>query len=67
MSDALQGGAVAATALRASLLRSGRWAAGLAAIGGFVADVLQPLAPFAALTLVGNQSPYVLAEFRERA
>lgn len=48
MSDALQGGAVAATALRASLLRSGRWAAGLAAIGGFVADVLQPLAPFAA-------------------
>lgn len=48
MSDALTGGAVAAAALRASLFRSGRWAAGIAAIGGFVADVLQPLAPFAA-------------------
>lgn len=48
MSDAFSGGAVAATALRASLFRSGRWAAGIAAIGGFVADVLQPLAPFAA-------------------
>jgi len=46
MTDALPG--VAATALRASLVRSGRWAGAIAAIGGFFADVLQPIAPFAA-------------------
>ncbi len=34
--------------LRASLGRSGKWAAGLGAVGGFIADILQPLAPFAA-------------------
>ncbi|MBK8456134.1 MAG: methyl-accepting chemotaxis protein [Phyllobacteriaceae bacterium] len=48
MSDAFSGGATAATALRASLFRSGRWAGGIAAVGGFVSDVLQPIAPFAA-------------------
>ncbi|MBX3576318.1 MAG: methyl-accepting chemotaxis protein [Rhizobiaceae bacterium] len=34
--------------LRASMMRSGKWASGVAVVGGFVADVLNPLAPFAA-------------------
>ena len=38
----------AQSVLRASLGRSGKWAAGLGAVGGFIADILQPLAPFAA-------------------
>lgn len=38
----------ATSGLRASLMRTTRWAGGIAAVGGFVADVLQPIAPFAA-------------------
>ncbi len=34
--------------MRASLARTGRWASGLAFAGGLIADVLNPLAPFAA-------------------
>lgn len=30
------------------MARSGKWASGIAVVGGFVADVLNPLAPFAA-------------------
>ena len=48
MSEIGHGASAAQSALRASLMRSGKWAGGIAAIGGFVADVLQPLAPFAA-------------------
>lgn len=36
-----------ASLLRTAFSSSGQWAAGLAAVGGFVADVLNPLAPFA--------------------
>jgi hypothetical protein len=38
----------AALEFKASLLKTGKWAGGIAAIGGFIADVLTPLAPFAA-------------------
>ncbi len=41
-------GETASTLLRASLARTGRWAGGVGLVGGFVADVLNPLAPFAA-------------------
>ncbi|MBL8573440.1 MAG: hypothetical protein JNM13_07155 [Hyphomicrobiaceae bacterium] len=38
----------ATSILRLSLQRSGRWAALVAAVGGAVSDILNPLAPFAA-------------------
>lgn len=41
-------GETASTLLRASLARAGKWAGGIGLVGGFVADVLNPLAPFAA-------------------
>jgi hypothetical protein len=52
----------AAAGFKASVVRSGKWAAAIAAIGGFVADVLTPLAPFAAyLFFVGAVASLVLA------
>lgn len=48
MADASTPGQSTSTVLRASLGRNGKWAAGLGAVGGFIADILQPLAPFAA-------------------
>jgi hypothetical protein len=36
-----------ATLMRAAMSSTGQWAAGLAAVGGFIADVLNPIAPFA--------------------
>lgn len=41
-------GETTSTLLKASLARTGKWAGGVGLIGGFVADVLNPLAPFAA-------------------
>lgn len=41
-------GETASTLLRASLARTGKWAGGVGLIGGLIADVLNPLAPFAA-------------------
>ncbi|HHZ07928.1 MAG TPA: methyl-accepting chemotaxis protein [Rhizobiales bacterium] len=41
-------GETASTLLRVSLARTGKWAGGIGLVGGFVADVLNPLAPFAA-------------------
>ena len=41
-------GETASALLRASLARAGKWAGGIGLVGGFVADVLNPLAPFAA-------------------
>ncbi|MBU0584381.1 MAG: methyl-accepting chemotaxis protein [Alphaproteobacteria bacterium] len=52
----------AQSVLRASLGRSGKWAAGLGAVGGFIADILQPLAPFAAyIALVAAIAAMVVA------
>ncbi|HTV68585.1 MAG TPA: methyl-accepting chemotaxis protein [Rhizobiaceae bacterium] len=34
--------------LRASMVRSGKWATGIAFLGGIISDILNPLAPFAA-------------------
>lgn len=36
-----------ASLVRTAMSSSGQWAAGIAAVGGFIADVLNPLAPFA--------------------
>ena len=41
-------GEATSTLVRASLARTGKWAGGIGLVGGFVADVLNPLAPFAA-------------------
>lgn len=41
-------GETTSTLFRASLARTGKWAGGVGLVGGFVADVLNPLAPFAA-------------------
>lgn len=41
-------GETASTLVRASLARTGKWAGGIGLVGGLVADVLNPLAPFAA-------------------
>jgi Skp family chaperone for outer membrane proteins len=48
MSDAMNAAAAAPSLLRASLARSGKWAGGVAFLGGIISDVLNPLAPFAA-------------------
>jgi hypothetical protein len=37
----------AASMIRSAVSTHGQWAAGIAAVGGFVADVLNPIAPFA--------------------
>lgn len=48
--------------LRASLSRSGKWAGALGAVGGFLSDVLQPLAPFAAyVALTASVAALVVA------
>ncbi len=49
MSDSGQIGGAGSQLLRASLARSGKWAGAVGVVGGFIADILQPLAPFAAL------------------
>lgn len=49
MSDSGQIGGAGSQLLRASLARSGKWAGTVGVVGGFIADILQPLAPFAAL------------------
>ena len=55
-------GDVAPSLMRASLVRSGKWAGGVGAIGGFVADILQPLAPFAAyIALIASVAAFVIA------
>ena len=47
---------------RASLARTGRWAGGVGLVGGFVADVLNPLAPFAAyIALAGAVGALLIA------
>ena len=52
----------AQSVLRASLGRSGKWAAGVGAVGGFIADILQPLAPFAAyIALIAAVAAMVVA------
>lgn len=48
MSDAMDAAAAVPSLLRASLARSGKWAGGIAFLGGIISDVLNPLAPFAA-------------------
>jgi hypothetical protein len=48
MADISGGVGAVRSVLRASLPLTGKWAGGIAAIGGFVADVLNPLAPLAA-------------------
>ena len=48
MSGSVDLGAAGQSLLRASLSRTGKWAGGLGVVGGFVADILSPLAPFAA-------------------
>lgn len=57
MSESIPGsaaGRAGATVVRAALAKNGRWASVIAAAGGFVSDVLQPIAPFAAyLALTG--------------
>ncbi|MGE0500613.1 MAG: methyl-accepting chemotaxis protein [Rhizobiaceae bacterium] len=48
--------------MRSSLARTGRWASGVAFAGGLVADVLNPLAPFAAyIALAGAVAALVIA------
>ena len=55
-------GDVAPSLMRASLVRSGKWAGGVGAVGGFVADILQPLAPFAAyIALIASVAAFVIA------
>jgi len=55
-------GETASTLLRASLARTGRWAGGVGLVGGFVADVLNPLAPFAAyIALAGAVAALLIA------
>jgi len=49
MADSGQIGGAGSQLLRASLARSGKWAGAVGVVGGFIADILQPLAPFAAL------------------
>lgn len=48
MSDMTDAAAAGSSLLRASLARSGKWASGIAFLGGIISDVLNPLAPFAA-------------------
>jgi hypothetical protein len=48
MSGSVEIGGAGTSLLRASLSRTGKWAGGLSVVGGFVADILSPLAPFAA-------------------
>ncbi|MEJ1157236.1 methyl-accepting chemotaxis protein [Prosthecomicrobium sp. N25] len=51
-----------AAVLRSALAKNGKWASGVAAVAGFVADVLQPVAPFAAYVfLLGAVACLVLA------
>jgi TolA-binding protein len=60
MPDAI--GNAAQGLLRASLVRSGKWASGIAFAGGLVADVLTPLAPFAAyISMAAAVAALVLA------
>jgi hypothetical protein len=48
--------------MRASLATTGKWAGGLGVAGGFIADVLNPLAPFAAyISLVAAVAAIVIA------
>jgi len=55
-------GETASTLLRASLARTGKWAGGVGLVGGFVADVLNPLAPFAAyFALAGAVAALLIA------
>jgi hypothetical protein len=46
--------------MRTAFSSSGQWAAGLAAVGGFVADVLNPLAPFAGWFALASLTAAVL-------
>lgn len=56
------GGAAGTSLLRASLSRTGKWAGGLGVVGGFVADILSPLAPFAAyIALAAAVTAVILA------
>jgi len=48
MSDASDMAKAGSGFMRASLATTGKWAGGLGVVGGFIADVLNPLAPFAA-------------------
>lgn len=55
-------GAGSPSLLRASLARSGKWAGGVGVVGGFIADILAPLAPFAAyIALTAAVAALVLA------
>jgi hypothetical protein len=62
MSGSVDLGGAGQSLLRASLSRTGKWAGGLGVVGGFVADILSPLAPFAAyIALAGAVTAAVLA------
>ncbi|RWP68237.1 methyl-accepting chemotaxis protein [Mesorhizobium sp.] len=55
-------GGAAPSLIRASLGRTGRWATGVAFVGGFISDILTPLAPFAAyIALVAAIAALVIA------
>lgn len=48
--------------MRASLATTGKWAGGLGVVGGFIADVLNPLAPFAAyISLIAAVAAVIIA------
>lgn len=62
MSGSVDLGGAGPSLLRASLSRTGKWAGGLGVVGGFVADILSPLAPFAAyIALAAAVAAVVLA------
>ncbi|RWQ38312.1 MAG: methyl-accepting chemotaxis protein [Mesorhizobium sp.] len=55
-------GGAAPSLIRASLGRTGRWATGVAFVGGFISDILTPLAPFAAyIALVAAIAAVIIA------
>jgi hypothetical protein len=62
MSGSVELGGAGQSLLRASLSRTGKWAGGIGVVGGFVADILSPLAPFAAyIALAAAVAAVVLA------
>jgi methyl-accepting chemotaxis protein len=62
MSGSVEIGGAGTSLLRASLSRTGKWAGGLGVVGGFVADILSPLAPFAAyIALAAAVTAVILA------
>ncbi|MGE0283572.1 MAG: methyl-accepting chemotaxis protein [Rhizobiaceae bacterium] len=62
MSDASDIAKAGGGFVRASLATTGKWAGALGIVGGFIADVLNPLAPFAAyISMIAAVAAFIIA------